>query len=378
MPTIVVTTSVFERWNRLKTRLNFFDDTDLTLFLIQFWESKNYICQDEVKMGNPYVDDMTVRVKSDATVQDTDNDDPNRTATVLEGTDIEPITASSKQTVYAQYKTDMDDDSFYIDKNLRTTVVLPELPLNPRTSAERLSPCTVIQDKDDHGSQVFPLNEHFTKPQVLFFIELIRPYLLEDGELPNSITALENRMKFGRGQKGLLWNEIAAKMTKEYSETFTKEKVCRKWQTLVDGYKKAKENIGISKRACRFQFYSEMEELVGDGRGDGQAIDVSICQTQKEHIVNRSDSCASQESFSIASSSVASPPIPTSPIASTSTNDNKRRIEESEESDLLKYLKKSDARAEERQQHILNDMQKTQESFLVLFGKLIEKLPDKK
>ncbi|XP_050388518.2 uncharacterized protein LOC126807767 [Patella vulgata] len=378
MPTIVVTTSVFERWNRLKTRLNFFDDTDLTLFLIQFWESKNYICQDEVKMGNPYVDDMTVRVKSDVMVQETNNDETNRTATVLEGSDKESTTASSKQTVNVQYKTDLDDDNFYIDKNLRTMVVLPEIPLNPRTSAERLSPCTVTQLRDEHGSQVFPLNEHFTKPQVLFFIELIRPYLLEDGELPNSITALENKMKFGRGQKGLLWNELAAKMTKEYSETFTKEKVCRKWQTLVDGYKKAKENSTTGKRACRFQFYAEMEELVGDGQGDGQATDVSICQTQREHIVSRSDPCVSQESLSFAPSSIVSPPIAPSPIASTSTTDNKRRIEDSEESDLLKYLKKSDARAEERQQHILNDMQKTQESFLVLFGKLIEKLPDKK
>ncbi|KAK6179178.1 hypothetical protein SNE40_011597 [Patella caerulea] len=62
---VTVTSSVFDRWNRLKTQLKFHDDGDLTLFLIEYWESKNpNIYHEEVQNSN--ITDMTIPYKNES------------------------------------------------------------------------------------------------------------------------------------------------------------------------------------------------------------------------------------------------------------------------------------------------------------------------
>ncbi|XP_050401545.1 uncharacterized protein LOC126818272 [Patella vulgata] len=62
---VTVTSSVFDRWNRLKTQLKFIDDGDLTLFLIEFWESKNLNIYHNGEVQNSNITDMTIPYKND-------------------------------------------------------------------------------------------------------------------------------------------------------------------------------------------------------------------------------------------------------------------------------------------------------------------------
>ena len=110
-----------------------------------------------------------------------------------------------------------------------------------------------------------PLNEGFNKEQTLFLIHLMGIHLEVEGEGPaKSLNDLNRRLRLGKKTKRRLWEEMAVKLSRRFKERFQKEKVARKWLTLVEGYKKCKDiNTLTGRGPVRFQFYTEMDELIG-------------------------------------------------------------------------------------------------------------------
>lgn len=83
-------------------------------------------------------------------------------------------------------------------------------------------------------------------------------------ELPKSLSELDSRIRLARGQKKQLWTEIAQKLPEQFNFHFDLVKVARKWVTLQDAFKKIKDNNKSTGRGfIKFEFYNEMEELIG-------------------------------------------------------------------------------------------------------------------
>ena len=79
---------------------------------------------------------------------------------------------------------------------------------------------------------------------------------------------LQERIRTEHGKKKCLWGAVAGKLTEEFCQYFDAGKVTRAGHTLVDGYKHAKDNnTRTGKAPLRYQFYNQMEELLG-GRHD--------------------------------------------------------------------------------------------------------------
>ena len=113
-----------------------------------------------------------------------------------------------------------------------------------------------------------PLNEGFTKHQTLFLIDLMRRHIEAEGDgPPKSLNELKARLKSARSSKTQLWKDAAEKLSIHFSETFCPTKVARKWNTLTEAYRKLKDsNKSAGRDAVRFQFFSQMDELLGPRR----------------------------------------------------------------------------------------------------------------
>jgi len=61
-------------------------------------------------------------------------------------------------------------------------------------------------------------------------------------DTPKSIAELDRKVRLGRGRKKALWTEISEQLSVKFGKLFSAKHVGRKWQTLVDGYKKAVQN----------------------------------------------------------------------------------------------------------------------------------------
>ncbi|KAK5859381.1 hypothetical protein PBY51_020940 [Eleginops maclovinus] len=106
-----------------------------------------------------------------------------------------------------------------------------------------------------------PANEGSNKDQTLFLIDLMRQHLVAEGEgLPRTLQDLNTGLKSSRANKKVLWKETAVKLAGHFLQSFCPDKVARKWKTLVDAYKKVKDGKGT----MRFQFYAEMDDLLGE------------------------------------------------------------------------------------------------------------------
>ncbi len=108
-------------------------------------------------------------------------------------------------------------------------------------------------------------NESFNKDQTLFLIDLMGQKLEEDGgELPKTLKELNAKVKMDKRSKKLLWKEMAATLSEYFEVSFKPDRVTWKWATLKDAYEKTKDNNHTTgKGGMHFQFYSEMEELLG-------------------------------------------------------------------------------------------------------------------
>lgn len=115
-------------------------------------------------------------------------------------------------------------------------------------------------------SPALPGNEGFSREQTLFLIDLMRQHLAAESDgLPKSLKELNSRLKSARCNKKNLWKETAEKLCIQYSELFCPDKVARKWNTLIDAYKKIKDNNkSTGKGTIRFQFFEEMDDLLAE------------------------------------------------------------------------------------------------------------------
>ncbi|XP_030214524.1 uncharacterized protein LOC115545467 isoform X1 [Gadus morhua] len=176
-------------------------------------------------------------------------------------------------------------------------------------------------------SITLPVNKGFTKKQTLFLIHLMRIHLEVKGEgTAKSIHALNRRLKFGKKSKKLRrWEEIAGKLAKQFGEHFQQLKVGRKWFTLVEAYKRVKDNVASTGRGPgRFKFYKEMDELLGGNHDVDPPVVGSDCagvvvrRPNALRMSNRARSPAqptSSSSLSPASSTASPAPVrdPTRP-----------------------------------------------------------------
>ncbi|CAM4610417.1 unnamed protein product [Leuciscus chuanchicus] len=88
-------------------------------------------------------------------------------------------------------------------------------------------------------------NETFLKDQTLFLIDLMRLQTEAEGKgLPRSLHDLNHRLKLVRKSKKLLWEDITGKLSHHFKQTFVQDKVARKWNTLVEAYKKMDDLLG--------------------------------------------------------------------------------------------------------------------------------------
>ncbi|XP_028429536.1 uncharacterized protein LOC114552727 [Perca flavescens] len=146
------------------------------------------------------------------------------------------------------YRHEADPTAYYDDGDLSIAVNFvgscPEVPPTP-----------------------LPMWKHdvFTKEHTLFILDMMRLHLEREGEgLPKSLTDLNSQFKLGRRNKKDLWADMALKLTEQFKETFCSDKVSRKWCTLVQGYKKVKDNnTSTGKGLMCFQFFAEMDGLIG-------------------------------------------------------------------------------------------------------------------
>lgn len=124
-----------------------------------------------------------------------------------------------------------------------------------KENAARLSPSP---------SPALPGNEGFSRDQTLFLIGLMCQHLAAEANgLPNNLKELNSRLKSARSNKKNLWKETAEKLCSHFSELFCPDKVARKWNTLIDTYKKIKDNNkATGKGTIRFQFFGEMDDLL--------------------------------------------------------------------------------------------------------------------
>ncbi|XP_030195867.1 peroxisomal 2,4-dienoyl-CoA reductase [(3E)-enoyl-CoA-producing] isoform X2 [Gadus morhua] len=246
-----------------------------------------------------------------------------------------------------------------------------------------------------------PVNEGFTKEQTLFLIQQIRLEL--GGEGPATATSfddLNRRLRSGKKSKKVLWEEMAAKLAGQFGEHFLQEKVCRKWLTLTEGYKKVKENTALTGRGpVRFQFYKEMDEMVVwcDSPPSPAPVDTAPSPAPCPSAglwgpLSGAPSPAQPASAfppSPASSAASPPPVPapSRPVDSSRLRKRKRKAdpEDTREDELLAYLESSDgaamAASQKRHEECLSEMKALREDrreLLQLFGRMVDKIKLKK
>ncbi|XP_056600333.1 uncharacterized protein LOC130418293 isoform X1 [Triplophysa dalaica] len=162
------------------------------------------------------------------------------------------------------YQKEADPTTYYLNEDLTVMInMVEDEELNTK-----LESC---QENNDAAPSTSPslqpvtANESFSKEQTLFLIDIMRQHIERKGKgLPKSLEELIARLKSTRGTKKDLWKDAANKLTIHFMLSFSPERVARKWNTLVDAFKKIKDNHKTTgKGPVRFQFYSEMEALLG-------------------------------------------------------------------------------------------------------------------
>lgn len=137
------------------------------------------------------------------------------------------------------------------------------------TTALHVMPVTSTDSSSESETNTaevgLPSNQGFSREQTLFLIHLMRQHLMKDhADLPKTLSELSSRVKMGRGQKKVFWQNIATKLSNHFHQKCEVEKVARKWSTLQDGYKKTKDNnASTGEGTMKCQFFKEMDELIG-------------------------------------------------------------------------------------------------------------------
>ena len=197
---------------------------------------------------------------------------------------------------------------------------------------------------------------------------MMRDEVKEGDEMPKSMAELQDRIKKGKGRKKDMWVGISNSLGRAFGENFEWERVCRKWNTLVAGYKEAKQRRSLSGHSpSRFEFYEEMNSLTGHKHD----VSFPVTATSSGITVHRPEVIGNNSSMD---SVMESAPVAGNSSLGTATTPSRKRKRASRVDDpILQYLKESDEAAKATQQQILETIQKSQESFEKMFMALLEK-----
>lgn len=228
---------------------------------------------------------------------------------------------------------------------------------------DKESPEPMDNEEEMPATDPQPHNECFTRDQTLFLIDLMRSKLEEDGsELPKTLRELNARVKAGKGSKKAMWKEMAVKLSDHFKVFFDPDRVARKWGTLEEAYKKIKDNNRTTgKGALCFQFYEEMEQLLG-GHHD---IEFPVVGTSDGLEIRRPDALLTDRQQPSAS--------PSSGSASLSSGPSPCRPRRPEDNSLLEFLRDSEAASQRRHEEMLSHMKTSQQSFEAMMKSYLEK-----
>lgn len=221
-----------------------------------------------------------------------------------------------------------------------------------------------------------PQNETFTKEQTLFLIDLMRQQLEGDGERHLGVLKeLNPRIKSGKSRKKHMWREMATRLSKHFRQTFNPDHIARKWSSLEDEYKKVKDdNRTTSQEAVTFEYFSEMEELLG-GHHDvefpvvGTVKGVEVRRPKALNVDGGRDSPATAHTGSTmpAATPTASATLTRPPLL-------KRRRTDEPYLALLDFLKESVAARRRRHEETLAQMRSAQDGFEALMNRFLDKM----
>ncbi|CAL8268799.1 unnamed protein product [Boreogadus saida] len=277
----------------------------------------------------------------------------------------------------------------YLDQGLRHSVSLVCI----QSTAPAPLPAT---DPLPSNAPLPTVTETFLKDHTLYLIDIMRLQLEAEGRgPPRSLQDLSQRLKLARNSKKLLWEEIAGKLTDHFKCTFAPDKVARKWNTLVEAYKKVKDhNSSTGRGPGKFLFFSEMDDLMGGHHdivfpvvGTAMGLDVrrpgALQALQVSVSAPDASPSSSTSAVAPAQSGTPSPPpssrgaprtATTMPPANTPRRPRKRQREE----DLLTFLRESEAAsqaaAQKRHAETLAQMKEAQEGLQSLLGQMVAKM----
>ncbi|KAG7463225.1 hypothetical protein JOB18_041519 [Solea senegalensis] len=267
------------------------------------------------------------------------------------------------------YQHAVDPTVFYSDKNLSVPVNLIELDFK----CENIGPESRSSPAPSPSSP--PTNDGFTKDHTLFLIDLMRQHVTSDGDsLPRTLQDLNARLKTAKPKKKMLWSEAAQKLGEHFHLCFCPEKVARKWNTLMEAYKKVKDNSRTpGKATTRFQFLAEMDDLLGVRHdvvfpviGSSEGLEV-----RREALGKMSSSSSSTAAVSETSSALTkglgggTPPPPTAHIPH-----KRRRVDD----EVMEFLQQSEAASQRRHEETIAQLRSAQQGFETLMNKLLDKL----
>lgn len=225
-------------------------------------------------------------------------------------------------------------------------------------------------------SEPLPQNEAFNKEQTLFLIDLMRQQLEADGEsLLRALKELNPRLKSGKSRKKHMWREMATRLSKHFQQVFHPDHVARMWYALEDEYKKVKDDNRTTKpEAVSFQYFNEMEELLG-GHHD---VEFPVVGTVKGVEVRRPKALnvdGGRDSPAMAHTEEATPAAtPTASATLTRPPPLKRKRTNKHYLALLDFLKESTAARQRRHEETLAQMKSAQDGFEALMNRFLDKL----
>ena len=147
-----------------------------------------------------------------------------------------------------------------------------------------------------------------------------------------------------------MWTDVAQQLGIKFDKTFDVKHVVQKWQTLLDGYKKALGNNDSTGRGVtKFAWYQSIDELIGS-RHDIQFV---VTGTQDGVAVHRPD----EVDVSVhTEDSEAGESAPASVEKEKAKRLYCKRKVDSDFEDVLKFMRESDERHTESESKLLSSL----------------------
>ncbi|TSO98571.1 hypothetical protein Baya_10653 [Bagarius yarrelli] len=254
------------------------------------------------------------------------------------------------------YQSSDDPSTYYLDEALTVRV-------NLYTTVTKQEETVYIVEPSP-----LPQSEPFNKEQTLFLIDLMRQQLEADSKsLLQTIKELNPQIKSGKGRKKHMWREIATRLSNQFQQVFYPDQVAREWYALEVEYKKVKDDKRTSKQeAVSFQYFSEMEELLG-GHHD---VEFPVVGTVKGLEVRRPKALT----VNGGGDSPQTSHTETSTSAVTQHPSLKRKRNDKHYLTLLGFLKESMLARQQRHEETLAQMKSAQDGFEALMNRFLDKL----